>query len=163
VPTTRQIEQLDSVDRVPPNEQHSGQIETLANGERLNLDPDPRGRRIASKEADASVERVRLNGARQWPAGVHAGRSRLHAPRELLAQIFRDRDDPDLARDRLGQERRLRLRTLPLGARLGHWPARQAARVEMIHAAEVKEHAKEDLAGDIVARAVEDTTVERSA
>lgn len=30
--TTRQIEHFDSVDRVPPNEQDSGQIETLADG-----------------------------------------------------------------------------------------------------------------------------------
>jgi hypothetical protein len=45
----------------------------------------------------------------------------------------------------------------------GHWSAWQAARVEVIQAAEVKEHAKEDLPGDIVERVVEETTVERSA
>src|SRR3954469_10501999 len=44
----------------------------------------------------------------------------------------------------------------------GHWSAWQAARVEVIQAAEAKEHAKEDLAGDVVKRVVEETNVERS-
>jgi hypothetical protein len=45
----------------------------------------------------------------------------------------------------------------------GHWSAWQAARVEVIQAAEMKEHANEDLAGDVVKRVIEETNVESSA
>jgi hypothetical protein len=42
----------------------------------------------------------------------------------------------------------------------GHWSAWQAARVEVNQAAEIKSHAKEDLAGEVVARVIEKTNVE---
>jgi hypothetical protein len=44
----------------------------------------------------------------------------------------------------------------------GHWSAWQAARVEVNQAAEEKERAKEDLAGEIVERVIEKTDVERA-
>jgi hypothetical protein len=44
----------------------------------------------------------------------------------------------------------------------GHWSAWQAARVEVNQAAEMKVHAKEDLAGDVVERVIEKTDVERA-
>lgn len=44
----------------------------------------------------------------------------------------------------------------------GHWSAWQAARVEVAQDAEAKARAQEDLAGDVVAKLVEETDVERS-
>ena len=44
----------------------------------------------------------------------------------------------------------------------GHWSAWQAARVEVNQKAEDEARAKEDLAGDIVERVINDTDVERS-
>jgi hypothetical protein len=44
----------------------------------------------------------------------------------------------------------------------GHWSAWQAARVEVNQAAEMKEHAKQDLPGEIVERVVEETNIDRA-
>jgi hypothetical protein len=44
----------------------------------------------------------------------------------------------------------------------GHWSAWQAARVEVIQAAEIKAHETEDLAGDVVERVIEKTDVGRA-
>jgi hypothetical protein len=42
----------------------------------------------------------------------------VHAPRQRMAGLGLDRDDPHLTRDRVGEKRRLRLGALTLGARL---------------------------------------------
>jgi hypothetical protein len=44
----------------------------------------------------------------------------------------------------------------------GHWSAWQAARVEVNQQIEAKEHAKEDLAGDVVERVIEQTDIQPS-
>ena len=42
----------------------------------------------------------------------------------------------------------------------GHWPAWQAARVEVNQQEEAKKREQEDLAGDVVAKLVDETNVE---
>ena len=70
----------------------------------------------------------------------HPGRSGLHAPGERLAHDLLALHDPGFVdRDRLDQQRHLRGRALPLGARLRHWSAWQAARVEVDQAQEAGE------------------------
>jgi hypothetical protein len=44
----------------------------------------------------------------------------------------------------------------------GHWSAWQAARVEVNQQIEAEEHAKEDLAGDVVERVIEQTDIQPS-
>jgi hypothetical protein len=44
----------------------------------------------------------------------------------------------------------------------GHWSAWQAARVEVNQMDEMKAHQKEDLAGDVVQRVVEETDLKRT-
>ena len=73
-----------------------------------------------------------------------------------------DRHDPRLARYRLGQERRVRLRALALGARLGPLVGLASSSGEVNQAAEMEAHAKEDLAGDVVEQVIEKTDVERA-
>src|SRR4051794_11047506 len=55
----------------------------------------------------------------QDPLGIRPARPQIHANPERLADRVLDRDDPGLGRARLALERRLRVRAVALGARLG--------------------------------------------
>ena len=60
--------------------------------------------------------------------------------------VFCDRHDPRIACHALGQQCRLRVRALPLGARLGSLESWQAARVEVKQDAAIETAADDSLA-----------------
>ena len=78
-----------------------------------------------------------------------------------MAHDLLDRHDPDLDRNWMDKQHHIRRFTLAWALVSGHWSAWQAARVEVLQKKEAERKAAEDMAGEIVDRVVQETTVEK--
>jgi hypothetical protein len=87
-----------------------------------------------------------------------SGRPRFHAPCQRLANDVLARNDPRLARGRLG-ESVVYVSALSLWACFGHWSAWQATRVEVAQHHELNRQRREPLKEKVV-EIVQETTAE---
>src|SRR5512142_1469955 len=91
--------------------------------------------------------------------GVRPRRSGAHAQGQRVADHVLIGDDPDLVRDPLAEQCRLRLCALALALVAGHWSSWQAARVEVAQEREIQKQCENPIEDKVVEKIIEETEV----